>query len=153
MAIYSEDQPDKSDKRPVEGQATHRYAVPKEMLLRMRRERGKVIPEGDWQRYINTIRNLKPLSNNWISGGWGLTGVAVSLGGIAIADAAQALMFGGFALLCAMGAVICFIADRDVNGGRRTAAQEIAKEMEERDVDKIEYIPLEPEEEFPSTET
>jgi hypothetical protein len=140
--VYSEDQPDKPDKHPVEDEGIHRYAVPQEMLIRMRREGALLVRKNDWNRYIKSIRNLEAHSSNWIAATWALIGIAATMAGIALTIPGQLLMFGGFALLCGLGAWGCFIADKQVNRGRRDVAEELAGEMEEATVDQVEMIPL-----------
>jgi hypothetical protein len=148
--MYSEDQPEKPEKRPVERDGTHRFAISQEFLLRMRGEGALLIRENDWKRQIKTVRNLQDGSSNWIAAGWALLGIAVSLAGIAVADSGQMLTFGGFALLCTAGAGGCFIANRQVNQKHKNAGEELAREMEEAgDMDRIEIIPLPPDEDAP----
>lgn len=138
-AIYS-DQPDQPDKHPEEG--AQRYAISQQMLIKMGRDNAFLVRKSDWERYIKSVRNLDGPSSNWIAAAWALIGIAVSLAGIAVTVSGQLLMFGVFAFLCSLGAVGCFVADRQVNQRRRDAAEELAREMEEAKVDQVEIVPL-----------
>jgi hypothetical protein len=151
--VQAEEQPDRPDKDPIEGGGAHRYAVSQEMLFRMRSENALFVRKAEWRRYIKQIESLESHSSNWIAAAWALIGIAASLGGIALSVSSLLLMFGVFAILCGIGAWGCFIADRQVNRGRRNAAQELAKEMEEADLDEVEIIPLRAGEEPPPAAT
>jgi len=140
MTAYSDDQPSRSEKHPVEG--VGRYAISQEMLIKMRREGALLVRESDMQRYIKTIRSLDGHSSNWIAAAWALIGISASLAGISVTVSGQLLMFGMFAFLCALGALGCFIADRQVNQRRKDAAEELAREMEDAEVDQVEIVPL-----------
>lgn len=146
---HAEEHPDRPDQDPIEGGGTHRYAVSQELLIRMRKEGALLVRKADWDRYVKNIDSLEQRSSNWIAAAWALIGIAVSLAGIAVTVSALLLMFGGFAILFGLGAWGCFIADRQVNQHRKNAAQELAREMEEAEVDEVEMIPLRPGEEPP----
>jgi UPF0716 family protein affecting phage T7 exclusion len=148
--LYSDDQPEKPDKQPVEQNGIHRFAISQEFLLRMRAEGALLIRENDWERYVKGVRTLKDGSSNWIAAAWALLGIAASLAGIALTVPGQLPTFGGFALLCAVGAAGCLIANRQVNQKHKNASDELAREMEAAgDMDRIEIIPLRPGEDAP----
>lgn len=136
---YSDDQPSKSEKHPVEG--VGRYAITQEMLIKTGREGARLVRERDMQRYIKGIRNLEGRSTNWIAAAWALVGISASMAGISLTVPGQLLIFGMLAVCSALGALVCFIADRQVNQQRKDAADELAKEMEEAEVDRVEIVP------------
>lgn len=138
-AAYSDDQPNRSEKHSVEG--VGRYAISQEMLIKMGREGTLLVRERDMQRYIKEIRNLDGHSSNWIAAAWAMIGISASLAGISVTVPGQLLMFGMLALCCALGALVCFTANRQVNQQQKDAAEELAKEMEEAEVDRVEIIP------------
>jgi hypothetical protein len=139
--IYSEDQPDKFDKNRVEPESV-RIAVSQEILVRMRTQKAIPIRESDYRRLEKKALQLKGSTTNWIAAGWAIIGIAVSLLGIAIATSGQrAMTFGGFATLCGLGAMGCFIAHRQVNQKHRDAADSFVEEMEEvGSTDRIEIV-------------
>ncbi len=150
VPMYSEDQPEKPEKKPVEQDGIHRFAVSQEFLFRMRGEGALLIREKDWNRYIKAVRNLQDGSSNWIAAAWALLGIAATLAGVALTISTQLWTFGGFALLCVVGAGGCFVANRQVNQKQDKVSEGLAREMEEAgDMDRIEIIPLRPGEDTP----
>jgi hypothetical protein len=139
-AAYSDDQPNKAEKQAVEG--VGRYAISQEMLIKMGREGTLLVRERDMKRYIKEIRSLDGISTNWIAAAWAFVGIAVSLAGISVTVPGQLLIFGMLAFCSALSALICFVANRQVNQQRKDAAEELAKEMEEAEVDQVEIVPV-----------
>lgn len=145
--VYSDDQPDKPNKQP--GEEGTRYAVSREIFIRMRDEDAILIRNTDMQRYITAVRELEGQSNNWIAAAWALIGITASLAVAAATVPGQLLTFAVFALLCALGGLGCFIAHRQVNQQNQEAAEKIAREMEEAPVDHVEIRRLRPDDPLP----
>ena len=150
--MYSDDQPGKSDESPVEQGDVHRLAVSQEILLKMHSKNAVLVLENEYQRFIRNIHDLDAHSSNWIAAAWALVGIAASLAGIALTVSGQLVMFGGFALLCGLGAFGCFVANRQVNQKHEDVVEALAREMEEAgDMDRVEIIALRPGESAPSS--
>lgn len=122
-----------------------RFAVTQEILLKMNTQEAITIRESDFLHLIRVARELESGSSSWVSAGWALCGVTVSLAGIALTISEQWMLAGGFAVFCGLAAAGCFIAHRHVNQRHRHAAEALAAEMEEAgSADWIEIVPLQP---------
>jgi hypothetical protein len=148
MAIYSDDQPDRPNKEPGGGEA-QRYSISREMLIRMRDEDALLVRKTDMDRYIAEARSLESHTSNWVAAAWALICIATSLFVAAATVPDQFLLFGLSALFCVIGVFVCLVANRQVNRGRRDAAEKLAGEMERAPVDHVEIRPLRPDDLLP----
>jgi hypothetical protein len=92
------------------------------------------------ERFIRKARDLDARSSVWLPAGWGIIGIAVTLGALALQ--AHVFWLGVLTAILLIGAAGCFKADREFNRRHEDDAEELALEMEEAvDVDNLPIPP------------